>query len=136
MTAASAWETTLRAEHAAIYGFGIVGGRLGPEDEQSLASIQQHRARRDHCAEQLVALGEVPEPAAAAYEPQVPVESKRAARVFAADIEDDCMAAYAALVAETDGQGRRIASRWLTESTFAIGSWAGVVPALPGLQPS
>jgi len=135
MTAASAWQATLRIEHAAIYGFGIVGGQLGPENPQALGSIEQHRARRDHCAERLVAMGEVPEPGAAAYEPQLPVVSKGAARRFAAAIEDDCAAAYATLVAETEGQDRRVASRWLTESTIAVNTWTGVVPALPGLEP-
>ncbi|MYS45182.1 DUF4439 domain-containing protein, partial [Streptomyces sp. SID5998] len=53
MDAADAGELTaaqaaLAAEHAAVYGYGVVGGRIGRERRaEARTAYDAHRARRD-----------------------------------------------------------------------------------------
>jgi hypothetical protein len=136
MTSDEAWQTTLRSEHAAVYGYGIVGGRLGPGAEDAAdarTALAEHRSRRDFCTEQLVTSGIAPEPAAAAYEPKTPVTTDQEARTFAAAIEQDCAVTYVGLTALNETAVRRVAVVWLERSAIAQTHWSGQLPALPGL---
>ena len=43
-----ALQAALRAEHAAVYGYGVVGGRIGDERRaDARTAYDAHRARRD-----------------------------------------------------------------------------------------
>ncbi|NED21451.1 DUF4439 domain-containing protein, partial [Streptomyces sp. SID9913] len=43
-----ALQAALAAEHAAVYGYGVVGGRIGKERApQARSAYDAHRARRD-----------------------------------------------------------------------------------------
>ncbi|NEB22488.1 DUF4439 domain-containing protein, partial [Streptomyces coelicoflavus] len=44
-------QAALAAEHAAVYGYGVVGGRIGEERlTEARAAYDAHRARRDALA--------------------------------------------------------------------------------------
>ncbi|MFZ0325414.1 MAG: ferritin-like domain-containing protein [Actinomycetes bacterium] len=129
----SALQSALAVEHSAVFGYGIVGGRLGPEDPLARRSYDVHRQRRDALAAALVAAQVVPTPAAAAYEPDGPVVTSRQTRALAASIEEHCATAYVALVETGDAQWRRTASAWLRDCAVLRYRWSGEVPALPGL---
>ncbi|MGC3005519.1 DUF4439 domain-containing protein, partial [Streptomyces sp. G35A] len=43
-----ALQAALAAEHAAVYGYGVVGGRIGKDRRaEARAAYDAHRARRD-----------------------------------------------------------------------------------------
>ena len=133
MNTDQAWRAALRAEHVAVYGFGIVGGRLGPADGAARTSLAVHRWRRDYCVARLVAAGTAPEPAAAAYRPRAPVTTDQQARALATAIEQSCSVTYLGLVVQLDVAVRRVGTRWLRQSAVDQTRWSGAIPALPGL---
>jgi len=132
MSPEQAWQATLRNEYAAVYGYGIVGGRLGPEVAAAQRALAAHQERRDHCIERLLALGAEPEPAAAGYDPATPVRTDAQARALAVDIERTCSAGYLDLVAQLDARTRRAGTGWLQDSAIQQTLWSGRPPALPG----
>lgn len=126
-------QSALAVEHAAVYGYAVVGGRLGPADLLARDSYEVHRQRRDVLSAALVAGGVTPTPPAAAYEPERPVVTAAQAQALAAQIERDSAAAYAAVVAGGDTDWRRTGAAWLRDSAVRGYRWSGAVPALPGL---
>lgn len=129
----AALQDALAVEHAAVFGYGIVGGRLGPVDALARESYDVHRQRRDELIAAVVGAGATPTPAAAAYEPESPVVTTRQARELAAAIEAQCATAYVALVETGDSQWRRTGAAWLRDSAVRAYRWSGDVVALPGL---
>ena len=85
----------LAAEHAAVYGYGVLGARLrGSLRETAKAVWDAHRSQRDALVPLLS--GE-PVAAAAAYDLPVEVTSARSAARLAAALEDELVPAYVAL---------------------------------------
>ncbi|MEU7703318.1 DUF4439 domain-containing protein, partial [Streptomyces sp. NPDC039028] len=69
MSALDATQAALAAEHAAVYGYGVVGGRIGPDRRaEATAAYEAHRARRDALRRSVRDLGGAPVVAEAAYE--------------------------------------------------------------------
>ncbi|NUR64772.1 MAG: DUF4439 domain-containing protein, partial [Streptomyces sp.] len=63
-----ALQAALAAEHAAVYGYGVVGGRIREERRsEARAAYDAHRARRDALAREVRDLGAEPVAASAAY---------------------------------------------------------------------
>ena len=116
-----------------MYGYAIVGGRLGPADLLARDSYELHRQRRDVLSAALVAGGVTPTPPAAAYEPDRPIVTAAQAQALAAQIERASAAAYAAVVAGGDTDWRRTGAAWLRDSAVRGYRWSGEVAALPGL---
>ena len=59
----------LAAEHEAVYGYGVVGGRLDEATRRTaLAAFDSHRARRDQLAGLLVASGQTLEAPPGGYD--------------------------------------------------------------------
>jgi hypothetical protein len=131
----AAVEAALAAEHAAVYGYGVVGGRVdaGREDE-ARAAYDAHRARRDALHRAVRDLGGRPAPAAAAYALPFAVPDSAAAVRLAAVLEDRVAAVYADLVRETAGQRRREAATALREAAVRASRWRGASSAFPGLR--
>ncbi|MDG4866292.1 ferritin-like domain-containing protein, partial [Streptomyces sp. T-3] len=101
------YQSALRAEHAAVYGYGVVGGRIreGRRDE-ARSAYDAHRARRDELQRTVRDLGGTPEQASAAYALPFPVPDSAAATRLAADIEDRVAGVYADVVRATEGERR------------------------------
>ena len=125
------WQQALAAEHAAIWGLGLVGA-TPPLAVPASAALNAHRARRTRCTDAVVALGGVPVPSAPAYDIAKPA-SARQGRTLATDLEEACSVAYASLAGATQRGARLQAAAWLRESSIAIWGWSETVPALPGL---
>ncbi|MZE51831.1 DUF4439 domain-containing protein, partial [Streptomyces sp. SID5770] len=67
MSALDATQAALAAEHAAVYGYGVVGGRIGAERRaEATAAYEAHRARREVLRRAVRDLGGAPVVAAAA----------------------------------------------------------------------
>ncbi|MBC2867667.1 ferritin-like domain-containing protein [Streptomyces mexicanus] len=129
-----ALQAALAAEHAAVYGYGVVGGRIGRERRpDARAAYDAHRARRDALTREVRDLGGTPVVAAAGYELPFPVPDAAAAIRFAAQLEDRVAGVYADLVRASAGAARREAAGALREAAVRAVRWRGESVAFPGL---
>ncbi len=133
MTVVYAWQATLEQEHAAVYGYGLVGGTLGPNSVAARTGLELHRARRDHCVQALIALSQTPVAAEPAYRPVTPITNAKEATVLATSIEQTCSAQYVELAAQLDPKVRELGAQWLRVSAVQQTQWSNSIPALPGL---
>lgn len=141
VTALDALQTTLAAEHAAVYVFGVLGGRAAAIPASTLtadlaAAYDVHLARRDQLRGMLAHLGAVPVAAEPAYD--LPRDLTTAAQLTtrALGVEGRCVTTYAALVAATVGQDRSWAVDALTAGARAELGFGGAPDPLPGVHPT
>lgn len=129
-----ALQATLAAEHAAVYGYGVVGGRIHEERRtEARAAYDAHRARRDALAREVRDRGGEPVAAAAGYALPFAVPDAAAALRLAADLEDRVAGVYSDLVrAAADGL-RGTAAEGLREAAVRAVRWRGGSVAFPGL---
>ncbi|MEU5092000.1 ferritin-like domain-containing protein [Streptomyces sp. NPDC021356] len=129
-----ALQAALAAEHATVYGYGVVGGRIGGQRRgQARSAYDAHRARRDALVRQVRDLGGSPVAAAAGYALPFPVPDSAAAVRFAAELEDRVAGVYSDLVRASAGQRRRDAAGALREAAVRAARWRGGSVAFPGL---
>jgi hypothetical protein len=129
-----ALQAALAAEHAAVYGYGVVGGRIGKDRHtEAKAAYDAHRARRDALAREVRDLGGRPVAAAAAYALPFPVPDSAAAVRLAAELEERVAAVYADLVRSAGGELRGTAAGALREAAVRAVRWRGESVAFPGL---
>ena len=131
-----ALQTTLAAEHAAVYVLATLGGRAS-QDETLLAAISgayaEHRLRRDQLTTSIIDRGADPVAAEAAYD--VPrLDSPRDVERAAVDLERACAATYAYLVANTAGADRRLAIAALNDAAVRELAFRGTPETFPGLD--
>ncbi|MBB1246897.1 DUF4439 domain-containing protein [Streptomyces durbertensis] len=132
--ASTALAAALAAEHAAVYGYGVVGGRVGEERRrEAREAYDAHRARRDQLVRAIRRAGGEPPPALAGYALPFDVVDTATARRLAAEIEDRVAGAYADLVRATEGRRRRDAAAALREAAVRATRWRGGGVAFPGL---
>ncbi|MFE1786346.1 ferritin-like domain-containing protein [Streptomyces sp. NPDC059506] len=132
--ALDALQAALGAEHAAVYGYGVVGARLdGAGRDRAREAHTAHRARRDGLERTVRDLGGRPVAAAAAYSLPFPVPDAEAAVRLAAELENRVAAVYADLVRASEGGRRREAAAALREAAVRSARWRGVGVAFPGL---
>ncbi|AIJ13024.1 ferritin-like domain-containing protein [Streptomyces lividans] len=129
-----ALQAALAAEHAAVYGYGVVGGRIA-EDRRAEArtAYDAHRARRDALAREVRDLGGEPVAAAAGYALPFSVPDSAAAVRLAAELEDRLAGVYSDLVRAAEGGGRTSAAGALREAAVRAVRWRGGSVAFPGL---
>ncbi|MET9970905.1 ferritin-like domain-containing protein [Streptomyces sp. NPDC006356] len=129
-----ALQAALAAEHAAVYGYGVVGGRIRAEQRsEARAAYDAHRARRDALAREVRDLGADPVAASAGYALPFPVPDSAAAVRFAADLEDRVAGVYSDLVRAAEGRLRGTAAEALREAAVRAVRWRGESVAFPGL---
>ncbi|WP_374362084.1 ferritin-like domain-containing protein [Streptomyces sp. NP-1717] len=132
--ALDAAQAALAAEHAAVYGYGVVGGRVGDERRpEARTAYDAHRARRDSLARTVRDLGGKPVAAAAAYALPFNVPDAAAAIKLAADLEDRIAGVYSDLVRAAEGPLRQDAAGALREAAVRAVRWRGSGVAFPGL---
>jgi hypothetical protein len=122
-TAIAALQGALAAEHAAVYGYGVVGAMLagsGPADTDSLEAM-------------LTKLGATPVAASPAYALPFAVTGAKSAERLAAVIEDGVTRAYLGLVAVSDPALRSFGARAMQTSANRAVAWSGTTIAFPGL---
>lgn len=115
--------TLVAAEHAAVYGYGVLGARLDPTlRAQALAAFDAHRARRDELAALLRARGEQVPATQAAYD--VAVAGRATALALAVQLEEGLSVRWRDLVAGSDEAAlRRIGVAGLTETAVRAAHW-------------
>jgi uncharacterized protein DUF4439 len=132
--ALAATQTALAAEHAAVYGYGVVGGLIGEERAgEAQEAYEAHRSRRDALERTVRRGGGAPVAAVAAYELPFPVADGEGAARLAAELETRLARAYADLVAATTGEERRSAADAVRETAVRAVRWGGGVVPFPGL---
>lgn len=137
MTDTDALQTTLAAEHAAVYLYGVLGGRTSRSRTPQLfdavsAAYAAHRARRDHLVRELTDAGVDPVAAEAAYEVPRPLETPAQVERAGLDLERSCAATYAYLVASTVDDRRRWAIAALNETAVRELAFRGTPEMFPG----
>ncbi|MFI2206904.1 ferritin-like domain-containing protein [Streptomyces sp. NPDC020192] len=130
----TALQAALAAEHAAVYGYGVVGGRIaGARRSEARAAWDAHRARRDALTREVRDLGGQPVAADAAYALPFPVPDSAAAVRLAARLEERLAGVYADLVRAAAGARRGSAAGALREAAVRAVRWSGESVAFPGL---
>ncbi|MFC4564725.1 ferritin-like domain-containing protein [Nocardiopsis mangrovi] len=129
-----ALQEALRAEHAAVYGYGYIGAHsAGAGRERSYISLDAHRAQRDTLRDELVERGATPVAGAGAYE--LPGNDDAELSAYAARLEEQAEQTYLQLAASSDPWLRDLAARSLQESVVRRLGWGGssaVFPGFPG----
>ncbi|MDC0773348.1 ferritin-like domain-containing protein [Streptomyces sp. HD] len=130
----TAVQAALAAEHASVYGYGVVGGRIRAERRsEARAAYDAHRARRDALAREVRDLGAEPVAASAAYALPFPVPDSDAAVLLAAELEDRVAGVYCDLVRAAEGELRGRAAEAVREAAVRAVRWRGESVAFPGL---
>jgi hypothetical protein len=132
--ALKAAQAALAAEHAAVYAYGVVGGRIGAARRgEAAAAYAAHRSRRDALVRTVDRLDGRPDAAAAAYALPFAVPDSAAAARLAAVIEDRIAYVYSDLVRAAEGSLRQDAAAALREAAIRAVRWRGSGVAFPGL---
>lgn len=138
MTPDEALQTTLAAEHATVYVYGVVGGRVSSSTEPELwrqvrTCYTLHRGRRDQLVAMVRATGAEPVPAEVGYELPSPAmtaaELRRAARVT----EERCAAVYADMVGSTARAARQWALDALEDAAVRSLGFGAAAEPFPGV---
>ncbi|MFE6053912.1 DUF4439 domain-containing protein [Kitasatospora sp. NPDC056446] len=133
--ARTALQDALGAEHAAVYGYGVVGARL-PDDPQrtdARTAYAAHQAQRDVWQRLLTASGATPAPAAGGYRLPFPVTSAADAGRLAAHLETRLTTVYADLVADLPAPHRRTAATALRDCALRAHRWGAPDQPFPGI---
>ncbi|MGW7423680.1 ferritin-like domain-containing protein [Streptomyces sp. NPDC054813] len=132
--ALKALQAALAAEHAAVYGYGVVGGRIGTRRlAEARSAYDAHRARRDALAREVRDLGAAPVAASAAYALPFAVTDTVTAVRLAAELEERVADVYSDLVRASSGARRGSAAGALREAAVRAVRWSGQSVAFPGL---
>ncbi|MFD4661326.1 ferritin-like domain-containing protein [Kitasatospora sp. NPDC058444] len=133
--AVPALQTALSAEHAAVYGYGVVGAHL-PDDPQrtdARTTHAAHQARRDTWQRLLTTLTAAPTPAAGGYQLPFPVTSPTDATKLAVHLETRLTTTYADLIATIPAPYRLLTATALRESTLRAHRWGAPATPFPGI---
>jgi hypothetical protein len=132
-----ALQTTLAAEHAAVYVYGALGAQTSQSAQPVVfAAVSEayavHRDRRDQLVTDLLALGAVPAVAEPAYELPADLGTVEAVTARAVELEESCAATYAFVVASATGARRRWAVTALADAAVRAVGLGGSPDVLPG----
>ncbi len=129
-----ALQNALAAEHAAVYGYGVVGAMLiGAAQSNARADWIAHQNSRDNLNAMLTRLGATPVAASPAYQLPFPVANAQSAQQLAATLEDGVTRAYLALVAVSDPALRTFAAQAMQTAANRALAWSGTTTAFPGM---
>jgi hypothetical protein len=130
-----ALQSALAAEHAAVYGYGVVGAHLtGSQQATATTDWVAHQVARDRLEAMLRSLGSSqPAAAAVAYQLPAPVRNAREAVALAVVLEDSLATAYLGLVAQSSTAIREYGAQQVQASALRAAAWRGSTVAFPGL---
>ena len=138
MTPLEALQRALAGEHAAVYVYGVLAGRVSMSRQPTLATAlgtayAAHRQRRDELTAMVSAAGG--EPVAAEVSYRLPNASRTASQLTSAAlvIERRCAAVYADTVGSTSRAERRWAVEALTDAAVRQLSFGGAPESFPGV---
>lgn len=141
----AAWQGALAAEHAAVFGYQLLGPHLDAADQPAARRCEaDHVAARDVTVAALLTAGQRPTPPLPDYPLPFPVSGSASARALAVRLEEGTAAGWRYLVASAAGSGdpavtpamsvaaRAGAVRELTASAVRAVRWRRLItPAAP-----
>ncbi|HSS67803.1 MAG TPA: ferritin-like domain-containing protein [Nocardioidaceae bacterium] len=133
-----AQQACLAAEHAAVYVYGVIGGRIAglraPADvvERVDESYEFHRGRRDFLDQAIRDLGADPVAAEPAYALPVTPASLRQCQRLARYVENRCTQTYAYAVSLASPQTRGRLALDLAATAVRAAAWGARLDAFPG----
>jgi uncharacterized protein DUF4439 len=132
-TGLASLQAALAGEHAAVYAYGVIGGRSGGRDERlAAAAYVRHRARRDRLTAIIHRAGGRPVVAQPAYALPFAVDDRRQLHRLARLVERRCARLYADVVPATQGATRDFAARAISDCATTALAWGGRDQAFPG----
>jgi hypothetical protein len=132
--AVAALQAALAAEHAAVYGYGVVGAMLSGADQAAArADWYSHQVARDSLHALLIKMGATPVAASAAYSLPFAVTGEASARRLAAELEDGVTRAYLGVVAVSDRKLRSFGALSMQTPAERAAAWRGSTTAFPGM---
>jgi hypothetical protein len=130
----AALQGALAAEHAAVYGYGIVGAMLtGAKQADARTDWTAHQVAGDTLITMLTRLGATPVAASPAYKLPFAVTNAESAARLAAALENGVTRAYLGLVAVKNPSLRAFAARAMQTSANRALAWSGTTTAFPGM---
>ena len=130
----AALQGALAAEHAAVYGYGVVGAMLaGTARADARADWTAHQVARDALEAMLTRRGATPVAASPAYALPFAVTSAQSAEKLAATLENGVTRAYLGLVAVSDPALRSFGARSMQTAATRATAWSGATVAFPGM---
>jgi Domain of unknown function (DUF4439) len=131
----TALQSALAAEHAAVYGYGVVGAYLtGGQQATATTDWVAHQVARDRLEAMLRSAGRSqPTAAAVAYQLPMPVRNAREAVALAVVLEERITTAYLGLVALSNAAIRDYGAQQVQASALRAAAWRGSTVAFPGL---
>jgi hypothetical protein len=138
MTPRAALQQTLAGEHAAVYVYGVLGGRVSASAQEQLATALTsayvaHRGRRDQLHAMVRAAGGKPVAAEVSYELPNPSRTVPQLRAAALVTEQRCAEVYAAMVGSTAQANRQWAIDALADAAVRELTFGGVPQPFPGV---
>jgi uncharacterized protein DUF4439 len=122
--ATDALSAALAAEHAAIFGYGVLGVRLtGAVLTQAQQAEAEHRARRDKLVVRLTKAGVAPPAAQPAYALPFPVVDLASGQKLAVQLEERTAAIWRVALGPTGGDERKLALDALTDCALRAARW-------------
>ena len=138
MTPLAAVQQTLAGEHAAVYVYRALAGRVSASAQPALAgrlatAYTTHRGRRDQLAAMVRAAHAEPEAAHVSY--RLPNPSRTVGQIGAGALatERRCAEVYAAMVGSTSRADRQWAIDALSDSAVRALTFGGTAEAFPGI---
>lgn len=138
MTPLEALQAALAGEHAAVYVYGVLGGRVSMSEQPTLAlalgtAYATHRQRRDELTARVSARGAEPVAAEVSYRLPNPASTTHQLTSAALETERRCAAVYADTVGSTSRGDRRWAVEALTDTAVRELSFGGSPESFPGV---
>jgi hypothetical protein len=139
VTPLEALQQTLAGEHAAVYVYGVLGGRVAASEQPSLAArltsaYTTHRARRDQLTAMVRAGGGEPVASELSYRLPNPSSSASQLAAGARVTERRCADVYAAAAGSTSRSDRRWAIDALGDAAVRELSFGGSPDPFPGIE--
>jgi hypothetical protein len=133
VTPSESLAAALAAEHAAIFGYGVVGGHLDKAGQDAARQAEvAHRNRRDALLVRLVEANATPPAAAPAYTVAFPVIDRASALRLAIELEEGTARAWRQATGTTSGDERKMSLDALMDCAVRATRWrrmAGTNPA-------
>lgn len=130
---ADTFAAALAAEHAAIFGYGVVGAHLDKAGQDAARDAEAtHRGRRDLLVVRIAAASASPPVAAPAYQMPFPVADRISAIKLAVALEEGAARAWRLALPATTGDDRKFACDALMDCAVRATRWrksGGITPA-------
>ncbi len=132
-------QASLAGEHAAVYVYGVVGGRVSLSTEPELwnkvrAAYTTHRGRRDQLIAMVRAADAEPVSAEISYDLPNAAETPAQLKQASLDLEQRCTAVYADMVGSTSGANRQWALEAINDAAVRQLGFGGRPEAFPGIS--